>query len=86
MCGGSLAPRQGYQRIAFGRGSYGGLDAVVWEFSYDQGGRRLRARDVTFESASGRWAYAVLFQAPEQRWAGAQGIAAQFERAFAVLG
>jgi eukaryotic-like serine/threonine-protein kinase len=78
--------RQGYQRIAFGRGSYGGLDAVVWEFSYDQGGQRVRARDVTFKSATGRWAYAVLFQSPERRWAEAQGTAAQLERAFTALG
>jgi eukaryotic-like serine/threonine-protein kinase len=77
---------QDYQRIAFGRGSYAGLDAVVWEFSYRLGGQRVRARDVTFKSASGRWGYAVLFQAPERRWDEVQPVAAGFERTFTVLG
>jgi serine/threonine protein kinase len=77
---------QGYRRIALERGTYKGLDAAVWEFSYEQGGQRLRARDVTFKSPSGRWGYAVLLRAPEQRWAEAEALAPRFERAFTVLG
>ncbi len=77
---------QGYRRIALGSGSYHGLEAAVWEFSYLQGGQRIRARDVTFKSPSGRWGYAVLLQAPLRRWPDAQALAPSFERAFAVLG
>jgi tRNA A-37 threonylcarbamoyl transferase component Bud32 len=78
--------RQGYRRIALEPGSYKGLDAAVWEFSYLQGGQRVRARDVTFKSADGRWGYAILLQAPERSWPEAQAVGAQFERAFTVLG
>ncbi|HZD74410.1 MAG TPA: serine/threonine-protein kinase [Actinomycetota bacterium] len=78
--------QQGYRRLALGRGSYAGLDAAVWEFSYVQSGQRIRARDVTFKSPSGRWGYAVLLRAPERRWAEAQTLAPGFERAFTALG
>jgi eukaryotic-like serine/threonine-protein kinase len=77
---------QGYQRIALRPGSYKGLDAAVWEFSYLLGGERVRARDVTFKRADGRWGYAVLLQAPERRWPQAQAVGASFERAFTPLG
>jgi tRNA A-37 threonylcarbamoyl transferase component Bud32 len=77
---------QGYQRIALRPGSYNGFDAAVWEFSYLLGGERVRARDVTFKSADGRWGYAILLQAPERQWAQAQAVGADFERAFTPLG
>jgi serine/threonine protein kinase len=77
---------QDYQRISLGPGSYQGLDAAVWEFSYLQGGQRIRARDVTFKSPSGRWGYAVLLQAPLRSWDEARLLAPSFERAFMVLG
>ncbi len=78
--------RQGYRQITLRQGRYAGLDAAVWEFSYIQGGQRVRARDVTFKSADGRWGYAILLQAPERRWIGALPVGDQFERAFTVLG
>jgi serine/threonine protein kinase len=77
---------QGYQRIALGPGRYRGLEAAVWEFSYLRGGQRIRARDVTFKSPSGRWGYAVLLQAPRGSWAEALRLAPSFEQAFTVLG
>ncbi len=78
--------RQGYRRIALESGRYNGLDAAVWEFSYVLDGQPVRARDVTFKSADGRWGYAVLLQAPERRWSESQAAGAEFERAFTVLG
>jgi hypothetical protein len=82
----SFRSRPGYRLIRLAPGTYRGLPAAVWEFTELDGGQRVHKLDVTFQSADGRWGYAVLLQAPEPAWSRTASLSPRFERAFTPTG
>jgi hypothetical protein len=80
----SFAPRfaadnPGYQEIRIEPTTFRGLEAAVWEFRYGEGGR-LHAVDLGM--ISGRYGFALNFQAPEAQWNALQPVRRGFENSF----
>jgi len=77
----------GYRRIgSVHRGSYHGMRAAIWEYTYLPNGRPTHGLDVSFVSPSQSWGYSVLHLIPQDRWRSSQGLIRSFEQAFAPLG
>jgi eukaryotic-like serine/threonine-protein kinase len=75
----------GYRRLRFDEhGSYQGRPAVVFEYEFVDGGRRVHVRHVNFKGRT--WGYNVELVTPTGQWAGSQELARQFEQAFRPLG
>jgi hypothetical protein len=76
----------GYHRIGtVHRGTYHGMRAAIWEYSYAQNGHRTHGLDVSFVSPSQSWGYSVLSLIPEERWESSQGLLRSFEQGFFPL-
>jgi hypothetical protein len=67
-------------------GSYHGMRAAIWEYTYLPNGRPTHGLDVSFVSPSQSWGYSVLHLIPQDRWRSSQGLIRSFEQAFAPLG
>jgi eukaryotic-like serine/threonine-protein kinase len=77
----------GYRLIgSVRRGSYHGMRAAVWEYTYVRNGRLTHGLNISFVSPSGSWGYSVLHLIPQDRWASSQGLIGSFEQAFSPLG
>jgi hypothetical protein len=77
----------GYHRIgSVHRGSYHGMVAAIWEYTYVRSGRLTHGLDISFVSPSGSWGYSVLSLIPEDRWSSSQELIHSFEQAFSPLG
>jgi len=57
----------GLSFVSKGFDTYQGKRAYVLEYTYQDGGRLVRERDVNV--AMGRWGYSLVFHAPESDWA-----------------
>jgi eukaryotic-like serine/threonine-protein kinase len=68
------------------RGSYHGMRAAIWEYTYVLNGRPTHGLDISFVSPSHSWGYSVLSLIPEDRWGSSQGLIHSFEQAFSPLG
>src|SRR6266536_470413 len=67
-------------------GTYHGLHAAIWEYTYVPNGRPTHGLDISFVSSSRSWGYSVLYLIPEHRWASSQDLIHSFEQAFSPLG
>jgi hypothetical protein len=68
------------------RGSYHGMRAAIWEYTYVLNGRPTHGLNVSFVSPSGNWGYSVLHLIPQDRWKSSQDLIRSFEQAFSPLG
>jgi serine/threonine protein kinase len=76
----------GYHRIGtVHRGTYHGMRAAIWEYSYAPNGRRIHGSDISFVSPSHSWGYSVLSLIPEDRWDSSQELLGSFEQGFSPL-
>jgi eukaryotic-like serine/threonine-protein kinase len=76
----------GYHRIgSVRRGSYHGMRAAIWEYTYTPNGHPTHALNVNFVSPSGTWGYSVLSLVPEDRWSASQPLLRSFEQSFSPL-
>jgi serine/threonine protein kinase len=66
-------------------GSYHGMRAAIWEYTYTPNGRPTHGLDISFVSPSGSWGYSVLSLIPEDRWSSSQALIHSFEQAFSPL-
>jgi eukaryotic-like serine/threonine-protein kinase len=77
----------GYQLIgSVHGGSYHGMRAAIWEYTYLPNGRLTHGLNISFVSPSGRWGYSVLHLIPQDRWRSSQDLIRSFEQAFSPLG
>jgi serine/threonine protein kinase len=77
----------GYQLIgSVHGGSYHGMRAAIWEYTYVLNGRLTHGLNISFVSPSGRWGYSVLHLIPQDRWRSSQNLIRSFEQAFSPLG
>jgi hypothetical protein len=67
------------------RGSYHGMRAAIWEYTYAPNGRPTHGLDISFVSPSRSWGYSVLCLIPEDRWRSSQELIRSFEQAFSPL-
>jgi eukaryotic-like serine/threonine-protein kinase len=67
------------------RGSYHGMRAAIWEYTYAPNGRPTHGLDISFVSPSRSWGYSVLYLIPEDRWRSSQDLIRSFEQAFSPL-
>ena len=67
------------------RGSYHGMRAAIWEYSYTPNGHPTHGLDISFVSPSRSWGYSVLWLIPEDRWRSSQELIRSFEQAFSPL-
>ncbi len=67
-------------------GTYHGMRAAIWEYTYVLNGRPTHGLDISFVSPSHSWGYSVLSLIPEDRWGSSQGLIHSFEQAFSPLG
>jgi hypothetical protein len=67
------------------RGSYHGMRAAIWEYTYVQNGRLTHGLDISFVSPTRNWGYSVLSLIPEDRWRSSQELIHSFEQAFSPL-
>lgn len=67
------------------RGSYHGMRAAIWEYTYRPNGRPTHGLNISFVSPSGSWGYSVLSLIPEDRWSSSQDLIRSFEQAFSSL-
>ena len=70
----------GYRRIRIQPTTYAGFPAAVWEYIYGSAGARLRAVDLGF--VTGRYGFALNFQAPEADWDRLQPVFEAFKAGF----
>ncbi|HEV8651248.1 MAG TPA: protein kinase [Actinomycetes bacterium] len=56
----------GLRMVSKGFGEYQGKQAYILEYTYQDGGRLVRERDVNV--AMGRWGFSLVFHAPESDW------------------
>jgi hypothetical protein len=63
-----LAGQPGYRRLRFAPITFGGYDAVDWEFVVSEKGVQLHKQDTFFDDASGN-GFAILTQAPANQFA-----------------
>jgi serine/threonine protein kinase len=76
----------GYHRIGtVHRGTYHGMRAAIWEYSYAPNGRPIHGSDISFVSPSQSWGYSVLSLIPEVRWESSQELLRSFEQGFSPL-
>ena len=66
-------------------GSYHGMRAAIWEYTYLPNGRPTHGLDISFVSPSGVWGYSVLSLVPEDRWRSSQDLIHSFEQGFTPL-
>ena len=76
----------GYHRIgSVHEGSYRGMRAAIWEYTYLPNGRPTHGLNISFVSPSRSWGYSVLSLIPENRWTSSQEMIRSFEQAFSPL-
>jgi hypothetical protein len=71
------ARHEAYQEIRIEPTTYKGFDAALWEYAYTSGGARLHA--VNLGMVTGRYGFALNFQAAESRWAEFEAFKASFQ-------
>jgi len=76
------ARHEAYQEIRIEPTTYKGFDAALWEYAYTSGGARLHA--VNLGMVTGRYGFALNFQAAESRWAESQDEFEAFKASFQV--
>ncbi len=67
-------------------GTYHGMRAAIWEYTYVLNGRPTHGLDISFVSPSHSWGYSVLSLIAEDRWESSQGLIHSFEQTFSPLG
>jgi eukaryotic-like serine/threonine-protein kinase len=76
----------GYHRIgSVHKGSYHGMRAAIWEYTYAPNGRPTHGLNISFVSPSRSWGYSVLSLIPEDRWRSSQELIRSFEQGFSPL-
>ena len=76
------ARHEGYEEIGITPTTFKGMDAAAWEFTYVDGGTRLRAVDLGFITEDGSTGMALYFQAPEENWDEAEELFEQLKAGF----
>ena len=76
------ARHEAYEEIRIDPTTYKGFDAAVWEYEYTSGGARLHA--VNLGMVTGRYGFALNFQAAESRWDESQDEFEAFKASFQV--
>jgi eukaryotic-like serine/threonine-protein kinase len=66
-------------------GTYHGMRAAIWEYTYVLNGRLTHGLDISFVSPSRSWGYSVLHLIPQDRWRSSQELMYSFEQAFSPL-
>ncbi len=77
----------GYHLIGSVRaGSYHGMRAAIWEYTYLLNGRPTHGLNISFVSPSRTWGYSVLSLVPADQWGASQSLIRSFEQAFSPQG
>ena len=76
------ARHEAYEEIRIDPTTYKGFDAAEWEYEYTSGGARLHA--VNLGMVTGRYGFALNFQAAESRWDESQDEFEAFKASFQV--
>jgi predicted Ser/Thr protein kinase len=77
----------GYRQIgSVHGGTYHGMRAAVWEYTYLLNGRPTHGLNISFVSPSRSWGYSVLHLIREDRWGSSQDLIRSFEQGFSPLG
>ena len=74
------AENAGYQRIRIEPTTYAGYRAALWEFTYTSGGAQLRVANLGF--ITGRYGFALYFQARAGDWDRLQPLYQAFKESF----
>jgi eukaryotic-like serine/threonine-protein kinase len=76
----------GYRRIgSVHKGTYHGMRAAIWEYTYAPTGRPTHGLNISFVSPSRSWGYSVLSLIPEDHWRSSQELIRSFEQGFSPL-
>lgn len=76
------ADHENYQEIRIDPATFQGMDAAEWEFTYEDGGARLRAIDLGFITPDESTGMALLFQTREDDWGSSQELFEQLKAGF----
>ena len=74
------ASHEAYERIRIENSTFQNAPATLWEFAYTEGGTEIRATDILFNS--GRYGFALFFQARADDWDRAQQTLESFKSLF----
>jgi hypothetical protein len=74
------AENSGYRRVRIEPTTFQGLPGAVWEYTYGDGGARLRAVDLGF--VTGDYGFALNFQTREADWERLQPVFEAFQAGF----